>query len=169
MTLSLGAKGRAGMEALTTWPEPVQGLAIRLYAAGVPAHGLPPFGRWLFEELRPGDDLTASLRTSEFARLAKAVLREAGIPTDRVGAHSFRRGWAISLFFDQTDHATVSLALCHRAPQFADAYILDAARVAAVASAMRAAVRGRLDEVRHPHLPGTGSGPAVHGSSAATR
>ena len=70
----LGPRGRAGPEALATWPQPVQDLAARLVAAGVPAHGLPPFGRWLFEELRPGDDLTASLGTSEGKRDTSSLI-----------------------------------------------------------------------------------------------
>jgi hypothetical protein len=129
---------------------------------GVPAHGLPRAIFGLFDELRVGDDIpAASLPSRQFARLAKSALHDAGIPTDRVGTRSFRKGRAVSLFFDQIDRATVSLVLRHRAPQPADAHILDAARVTAVASALRAALRGRHDEARPAPLPGPGTGPAV--------
>jgi hypothetical protein len=42
---SLGTAGRAGPEALASWPAPIPDLSRRLFAAGVQAHGLPLFGR----------------------------------------------------------------------------------------------------------------------------
>ncbi len=77
---------------MASWPAPVPELAARLHAAGVKAHALPVFGRWLFEELDPTSDLTASPSTGEFGRLSRAVLASAGVDTLRVAAHSFRRG-----------------------------------------------------------------------------
>ena len=37
-------------EALATWPDDIRALADRLYAAGIAAHRLPVFGRWLFDD-----------------------------------------------------------------------------------------------------------------------
>ncbi len=44
-----GPAGQAGPEAMASWPDPIPGLAARLYAAGVPT-----FGRWLFDNLYAG-------------------------------------------------------------------------------------------------------------------
>jgi hypothetical protein len=40
---------RAGPEAMATWPPPIPEMAGALYSAGVQAHVLPVFGRWLFD------------------------------------------------------------------------------------------------------------------------
>ena len=166
---TLGPEARAGPEAVRSWPDPVPELAQRLYALGVPVHGLPLFGRWLFEDLSEGFDLSATPLTGEFARMSKAVLAASGAETGRVGAHSFRRGRAVGLYHGGAGDAVVSLALRHRNPRSAEPYVLVAARSSALASAMRVAGgggrgRGGLDLLAppgsggHPALPG-GAGP----------
>ncbi len=91
-------------------------LAARLHAAGIMAHALPVFGRWLFEELDPTSDLTASPSTGEFGRLSRAVLASAGVDILRVAAHSFRRGRAVGLFHARVGREVVSESLRHRSP-----------------------------------------------------
>ena len=90
----------------------------------------------MFDDIHLEFDLSRAPSTSEFAKLAKAVLREEGVVSDRVGAHGFRRGRAVGLFHDKADRGLVSLALRHRSPQSADAYVLASARATVLASAM---------------------------------
>ena len=81
-----------GRDALATWPDDIRALADRLYTAGIAAHRLPVFGRWLFDDLTADSDLTAAPSTAEFARLARATLAGAGVDVTRAAAHSMRRG-----------------------------------------------------------------------------
>ena len=156
---ALGPAGRAGAEALASWPAPIPELAARLLAAGLMAHALPVFGRWLFEPLDPTSDLTESLSTGEFARLSRAVLADAGVATLRVAAHSFRRGRAVGLFHACVGREMVSESLRHRSLRSADAYILTTARMSALAGAMRVADgAGRWSVPVPGHVASSGGG-----------
>ncbi len=66
--------GRAGREAMAAWPAPIQDLADRLYAAGVPVHVLLIFCCWLFEKLTSSSCLAAAVTIPQFIRLARASL-----------------------------------------------------------------------------------------------
>ena len=47
--------------AMATWPTDLQALALRLYAAGIPAHRRPIFGPWLFRDVTPSLQLAGAL------------------------------------------------------------------------------------------------------------
>jgi len=155
----LGAQAHAGPEAMAGWPAPIPALATRLYAAGVPVHVLPIFGRWLFDELTPTSCLAAAVDTPQFTRLARATLAGEGVVTSRVGAHSFRRGRAVGMLHARADRSMVSLVLRHRDPRSADSYVLDSARVTVAASALRSASGGRLGAAGVPVRPMARAGP----------
>ncbi len=69
-------------------PDTRLGASGPLYSAGVPAHGLPIFGRWLFEDPHRIANLSDSPDTAEFARMSRAVLAAEGQDTARVGAQT---------------------------------------------------------------------------------
>jgi hypothetical protein len=117
MKATLGLASRAGPDALATWPAPIPALATRLNAHGVLAHALPIFGRWLWEELSADFDLLTAPSTRKFARMVKAALHASGLPTERTGAHSFRRGSTVGLFHGGASARIVSQALRHRNPR----------------------------------------------------
>ena len=126
-----------GAEALSTWPADVRSQADRLYAAGIAAHRLPIYGRWLFDDLNAGSDLAATLSTQEFVRLSRATLHEAGVDISNVGAHSFRRGRAVGLTHAGAARGVISDMLRHRNPRSAEHYTLASARNVSLALTMR--------------------------------
>jgi hypothetical protein len=141
LAADLGPAGRANPVALASWPAPVPELAARLLTAGFMAPALSVFGRWLFEELDPTSNLTASPSTGGFGRLSRAGLASKGADTLRVAAHTgrFRRGRAVGLFHARVGREVVSESLRHRLLSSTDAYILTTARISAPAGAMRVA------------------------------
>jgi hypothetical protein len=94
-----------GIQALATWPDGIRALAARLYAArqyaaGIAAHRLPVYWRWLFDDLGQESDLTASPVTVEFARLSRAMLSGGGggcLAHGGAYCSSFRRGGVAGL------------------------------------------------------------------------
>ncbi len=58
-------------KAVASWPPHIPELILLLYAAGVPVHSLPLFGRWLFDDLSEASELTAAPSTAKFARLSQ--------------------------------------------------------------------------------------------------
>lgn len=127
--------------AMATWPEEIQALALPLYQRGFLVHCLPYFGPWLWKPLSADSDLTESLSTRQFARLASQLVAEAGGPATGTGAHSFRRGGASELLHGGLDMATLSLALRHASVASTKPYVFQSALTASTAAAMRGAVR----------------------------
>jgi hypothetical protein len=126
------------------WPADIRALAAPLYDRGVPVHGLPYYGSWLWEPLTADSDLSASLTTAQFTRLQQACLREAGMPADeaaRFTAHSGRRGGAAALIHGAAEPHTLQHALRHASPRSSDAYVMSAVHSSVTASAMGAANR----------------------------
>ena len=124
---------RTGIEAMQSWPEDVQAQAARLYAVGLPVHRLPIFGRWLYEELHHGSDLSASLTTRQFGRAVKALVQAQGKDPTNVGAHSMRQGKGVEMFHHRTPVKTVMHALRHTSTLSCEPYVLASAKLATVA------------------------------------
>jgi hypothetical protein len=119
---SIVRSAQRGLERLLTLPTPeLAAMGSRLAASisNVPtgpgqrpsARGQPPSQIWLpactgcgslhtlspsWDKLSVESDLLGSPSTAEVSRLAKAALNTAGMSTQRDGAHSFRRGWAVA-------------------------------------------------------------------------
>lgn len=127
--------------AMATWPPYIRALAAPLYERGLLVHCLPYYGSWLWEPLSADSDLTATLPTQRFADLAREALRDAGVPTAGVAAHSLRRGGAAELLHGGMDILTLSRALRHVSVQSTSPYVFQSVHIAATAGAMRAAVR----------------------------
>ena len=144
---SFAAAGRdrlpPGPHAMATWPADVQALAFRLYAAGIPAHRLPIFGPWLFRDLTPSLQLAGALTTREFRALATRTVREAGGDATNFGTHSARRGAAAALFHAGVPRPLVTQALRHASARSDETYILESAKLTAVAAAPRMPPPGR--------------------------
>ena len=142
---SLGPRGAsAPSSAMAGWPADIRALAAPLYDSGVPVHGLPYYGRWLWEPLTAASDLSASLSTGQFARMQQACLREAGMPAaeaSRFTAHSGRRGGAAELIHGAADPHTLQHALRHTTPRSSSAYVMSSVHSSVTASAMGAASR----------------------------
>ena len=132
-----------GPRALATWPADVQALALRLYAAGIPAHRLPIFGPWLFRDATPALQLAGALTTREFRALAARTVREAGGDAANFGTHSARRGAAAALFHAGVPRPLVTQALRHASARSDEPYILESAKLTAVATAPRMPPPGR--------------------------
>ena len=160
-----------GLAAMSTWPDDIRLLAADLYAAGLPVHLLPIYGRWQFEDITADSDLATELPSSEFVRLSRAVLAEAGVDTAGVGAHSFRRARGVGLFHGNAGGAVVSQALRHRDPRSAEPYVLASARLTALARSMHvAAPAGSSSSLadRPRPAPAARSLQPLHGASAAS-
>lgn len=127
--------------AMATWPPSVRALAAPLYARGLLVHCLPYYGTWLWEPITASSDLAATLPTQRFAALAREVLRDAGVATTGVGAHSLRRGGAAELIHGGMDLHTLSRALRHVSVQSTAPYVFQSVHTSAIAGAMRAASR----------------------------
>jgi len=125
-----------GPQELAAWPHEIRALAAPLYAQGIPVHCLPLLGQWQYERLSAASDLGAPMELREFVRIAKAVLRDHGVDVTRFGAHSFRRGSAGALFHAGLGTGVVATALRHRTAQATEAYVPEAARMAALADAL---------------------------------
>ena len=145
--------------AMATWPEEIQALARPLYQRGLLVHCLPYFGPWLWRPLTADSDLTESVSTRQFARLASELVAEAGGPTAGTGAHSFRRGGASELLHGGLDMATLSLALRHASVASTKPYVFQSALTASTAAAMRGAVR-RSRSAGGRRGPGRAPGPS---------
>ena len=81
-----------GLEALATWPPDIRDMASRLYEIGLPAHRLPLFGIWLFNEFSASIDLAAAVPTQTFCGMVKKVLAHVPGAPRAATAHSMRRG-----------------------------------------------------------------------------
>ena len=65
-----------GLEALATWPPDIRAMASRLYEIGLPAHRLPLFGKWHFNEFSASTDLAAAIPTQSFDRDGVVQIRD---------------------------------------------------------------------------------------------
>ena len=142
---SLGPQGAsAPRSAMAGWPADIRATASLLYDQGVPVHGLPYYGRWLWEPLTAASDLSASLSTEQFSRRQRACLVDAGMPADeasRFSAHSGRRGGAAALIHGAADPHTLQHALRHATPRSSDPYVMSSVHAAVTTSAIGAANR----------------------------
>ena len=149
-----------GSREMSAWPLEIRTLAAPLYAQGIPVHCLPLLGEWQYERLSAASDLGAPMTLREFVRIARTILAEHGIDVTRFGAHSFRRGSAGALFHAGLGTGVVSTALRHRTPLASEAYVPEAARMAALADTLTLRRVPAVDEGALPHRAG-GAAPRV--------
>ena len=126
-----------GPPAMATWPADVQALALRLCAAGIPAHRLPIFVPLLFRDATPSLQLAGALTTREVRALATRTVREAGGDVTNFGTHSARRGSAVALFHAGVPRPLVTRALLHASARSDETNMLESAKLTAVAAAPR--------------------------------
>ena len=142
---TLGRLGAAApRSAMGGWPPDIRALADPLYGRGVPVHGLPYYGRWLWDPLTADTDLSATLTTGQFIRMQQACFREAGMPSDdaaRFTAHSGRRGGAAALIHGEAAPHVLQHALRHTSARSSDTYVMSSVHASVTASAMGAAHR----------------------------
>jgi hypothetical protein len=136
-----------GPSAMATWPDSVKAAAARLYALGVPVHGLPIYGRWLVDELGPATDLLEGIPNKEFVKVARGVLTRAGTEVEGFGTHSFRRGIAAELALRRMARPDIAALLRHRSLTSTQTYILPSAQAATMALTRREA---GVDRGRYP-------------------
>ena len=94
--------------------------------------------RWLSASMRRG-----FLTTREFRALATRTVREAGGDVTNFGAHSTRRGAAVALYHAGVPRPLVTQALRHASARSDETYILESAKLTAVAAAPRMPPPGR--------------------------
>ena len=166
---------------MATWPAEVRALAPRLYGVGIPARRL--FGPWLFWDVVPSLQLAGALSTRAFRALTTRTIRTAGGNASNFGTHSVRRAAAGALVHAGVPRSLVTQALRPASARSDESYILESAKLTAVAAAPRmppsgrtagAAAKpgGRLDELAGPLAEGLGLRPAgapQHGSPMGAR
>ena len=101
--------------------------------AGIPAHRRPIFGSWLFRGVTPSLQLAGALTTREFRALATSAVREAGEDVTNFG--TARAGGRRRLFSTPACRARSSRRR-YDCP-VDETYILESAKLAAVAAAPR--------------------------------
>ena len=166
---------------MATWPAEVRALAPRLYGVGIPARRL--FGPWLFWDVVPSLQLAGALSTRAFRALTTRTIRTAGGDASNFGTHSVRRAAGGALVHAGVPRSLVTQALRPASARSDESYILESAKLTAVAAAPRmppsgrtagAAAKpgGRLDELAGPLAEGLGLRPAEapqHGSPMGAR
>ena len=134
--------GHTGAEALSSWPADVRSMADHLYQLGMPAHRLPLFGRWLYDDLSGDTNLAAVESTIRFGQMVKRVMAGVADVPSHVAGHSCRRGGAITMLHNDVAPEVISLALRHASTYSTLAYFGDAARTDLIANSQRARARG---------------------------
>ena len=128
--------------ALGMRPAAVQALAHCLYGAGVPTHLLPMFGPWLFRDDTPSLLLARVLSMRAFRALPTRTIRTVGGDASNFGTHSVRPGAGAALFHADAPCPLVTQAL-HASARTDESYILESAKLTAVAAAPRMPPSGR--------------------------
>lgn len=155
--------------AMATWPDHIRALAAPLYARGLPVHCLPYYGSWLWAPLDGDTDLAATLSTSEFIRMMRRTLTEAGVPTAGMAAHSARRGAAATLAHGGLPLPTLSRVLRHTDSRSTEPYVLRSVLVTETAAAMRDAARRSAGAPGPPPAPPALAPPRGRGGGGAAR
>ena len=119
------------------------GLLPSPYRVGIPEHRLPIFGPWLFRDVTPSFHLACVLSTRAFLALAKRTIFTTGEDASNFGTHRVRRGAAAALFQASVPRPLVSQALRHASARSDESYILETAKLTAVAAAPCMPPRGR--------------------------
>ena len=118
----------------------------------MPAHRLPLFGKWLYDDLSAGTNLAAADSTARFAWMVKKVMGCTPRAPGGFGAHSMRRGSAMSMHFNQVDTEVITMALRHSSAVSTKPYLGEAAKMDTLANTQRAVARGG----RHSSVPAGG-------------